>query len=125
MDRNQTIQFVHNLFKDVWTDLNEDKIIDYYHHNVKVEFGKQQAQYHNIINRLKYVKANFTKITNDIEDIIVEGDKVAIRISQTYQKHNDINSAKTYNLIAMYKITDRKVSNIWACIDPAIDYFEA
>lgn len=123
MDKAQTVKFINSLFRDVWTDLNESKIAEYYHKDVVAQFGQQVAQYKDIVHRLNYVKANFTKIVNQIEDIIVDGDKVSVRINQKYQKHEGGDS-KDYAIVAIYYITNGKVSKFWGCIDPNVNYFE-
>lgn len=122
MEKGKMVEFIHNLIKDVWTDLNQDKIAHYYHKDVKVQFGKQHAEYKDIVHRMEYVKAHYEKIINNIEDVVVENNKVVVRLTQIYQKHNG--SEHTYNILAIYQIENNKVTALWSCIDPNINYFE-
>jgi predicted SnoaL-like aldol condensation-catalyzing enzyme len=120
MNKQQATQFVTNLFKEVWTDLNPEKISVYYHANVLMHFGKQEVRYQDIVNRMAYIKKHNLTIRNQIEDVLVDGDKVCLRLSQQYIGHDKTDD---YRIIAIYQLKDGKVAQGWAVIDDRIDYY--
>ena len=119
MNREQSIHFIKDLFSEVWDSLDEAKVVKYYHKDVVAQFGQQTAYYKDIEHRLQYVKKHFGTLKSDIKEILVDGDKVTVRLEQQLGK-----SDKKFEIITIYQIRDEKISAMWACIDPQINYFE-
>jgi predicted SnoaL-like aldol condensation-catalyzing enzyme len=119
MNKETAIQFIHQLFANVWTPLDKTNLADYYHKDVVAHFGHQTAHYNDIVHRLEYVKHHFGSLKNDFKKILVDGDEISVLLEQTLGE-----SKKSYAIMAIYHIKEGKVSEMWACIDPQINYFE-
>jgi hypothetical protein len=117
-------QLVKNLLNEVWGKLNEDKIPEFYHPDLVAYFGKQIVTYKDIVNRLRYVKNNYLSVNNEIEDMVVEDNKVVVRLKQTYISNNKLEN-KTYQIIGVYKVTNGKVSELRALADEQFNYYQS
>ncbi|MSP53293.1 MAG: nuclear transport factor 2 family protein [Gammaproteobacteria bacterium] len=122
MNHEKEKMFIKNLFNDVWTKFDASQLSNYYHKDVTLQMGKQNACYHDIEHRLEYVKNHYLSITNNIHDILVDGNKVVVYLDQTYVTKNNMNH--THALICIYDLENNKIKRAWACIDPVINYFE-
>lgn len=124
MNRDQAIKFVNNLFTEVWTNLDVSKIPHFYHKDVEMQIGKKTAYYENIVHRLEFVKEHYQTVENEIQHVLVDGDKVIVRLRQHYRQANDVNG-KTYAIVFIYQLQNDKVLKGWGCIDPNVNYFES
>jgi predicted SnoaL-like aldol condensation-catalyzing enzyme len=122
MNHAQAKNFIENLFNDVWTKLDASELPHYYHQDVALQMGKQIAHYQDIEHRLSYVKKHYTSITNILNDILVDGNKITVRLKQTYHTKDDIEYE--YAMICIYQLEKNKIKHAWACIDPNVNYFE-
>lgn len=123
MQRNEIVTLIKNLFNQVWGKLQEQAIAEYYDQSVKGYIGNQPINYQDIVNRQRYIKNNYLSIQNDIDDVIIENDRVVVRINQTYVDKN--NREENFKIIAIYKFHDKKITAMWACINPDINYFQS
>lgn len=123
MEKTQTVQFVKNLFNDVWTNLQQDSIETYYDKSLVGSVGKEHINYQAILNRMAYIKEHYKTVQNDIREIIVDEDKVVIHLSQTL--FNKSGQSENFKVIGIYKLKNNKVIEINAWTSPEINYFEA
>ena len=124
MDKAQSTQFVKDIFNQVWENFDETKLAKFYNEDVVAIFGNQTARYSDIEKRLRFVKANYLKIYTQIEDVIVDGNKVAISGRQEYIAADATNN-QSYIFNTIYELKNNKVARIASCINPEINYFQA
>ena len=123
MNHEKAKKFINNLFAEIWTKLDSSKLPDFYHQDVVLQMGKQTAYYQDIEHRLEYVKEHYQAIHNDIQDILVDGDKIIVRLQQDYVPKQSAQH-KSFVIMAIYQMQDDKVIKGWGCIDPNVNYFE-
>lgn len=121
MTKIEATHFIHTLFDEVWGSLDANKIPKFYHPDVVIQMGKQTGNYDAIVHRLDYVKHTFGAVKNNIHDVLVDGDKIIVRMNQTYLRDNQ--AKEEHVLIFIYQLRDQKIAKVWACIDPAVNYF--
>lgn len=123
MNKQQAKQFIMDLFDQVWSAMDADRVGDFYDEKVIVTIGQQTVGFDEIINRAKLVKQHYKQLINQIDDMLIDGDKITVRLRQTaIYKHED--REQNYYLLAIYQLKKNKITHIWANIDPTIDYFE-
>jgi len=122
MHKQDTVKFIHNLFQEVWTELNMDKLKQYYHEDLVGYIAGANISFQDVKNRLEYIKKTYHSIKNDLQEILVDKDKIALRLQQTYySKHNE--ALHVYELMAIYQLRGEKISAAWAIISPHVEYF--
>lgn len=122
MNKQQSIDFIQRLFQELWLPRNADKLPEFYHKDLVAQIGHQTASYEDILNRLNYSKTNHEKLTIELEDILVDENKISVRTRQTVQdkKHG----SSTYLAFFTYEMRDGKIAKLWSVFDNSFDYFE-
>ena len=123
MNHEKETKFINKLFTEVWTKLDVNKIPDFYHQDVVLQMGKQTAYYQDIQHRLEYVKEHYQEVNNDIQDVLVDGDKIIVRLQQDYVPKNSTKH-NSFVIMAIYQMQDGKIIKAWGCIDPNVNYFD-
>ena len=119
MNQPQARQWAEHLFTEVWGKLNESLLSQYYHSDVVLQIGKQTAHFKDMVHRMQFVKSRYHFIKNTLNDVLVDGDKIVVRLTQVMG-----DTHKPSEIIVIYQLKDGKVSHAWMCADPAINYFE-
>ncbi|GAH15874.1 unnamed protein product, partial [marine sediment metagenome] len=101
MNKEQTIEFTKRLFTELWQgqpDLN--KVDEFYHQDVTGYFGDQLITIEDIKNRVIFCNKYFNTINSKIFDILVEENRVAVRLEQTVN-YKDSNKSETQRLLVI------------------------
>ena len=81
MTKQEARGWVQNLLTDVWERKNLSKLNNYYHKDVVGHYRDQLLGYRDVLNRIEYGKTHFADGSFDIEDLIVEGNKILERFT--------------------------------------------
>ena len=120
----QSRDFIKQLFNEVWTKADPSKLDTFYHKDMTGVIGNQRIRYDDIVHRIAYIKSTYSKMSYSIEDIITEGDNIAIRIKQILQP-NKSGVTEIYHLMGIYSLYNEKIQSLVALVDKPINYFEA
>lgn len=123
MQENEAIEFVINLFDQVWSELKLEAVSEFYDKTVIGYFGNQAIGFQDITNRVAFLKNNFAAMRSTIQDIVVEKDKIAVCVNQTLIE-KDSNKQHFFKAIAVYKMQNKKIVGIQICTDSQMDYFQ-
>ena len=115
--------WVGNLLTDVWERKILSKVDDYYHKDVVAHNQDQLLGYHDILNRIEYGKTHFADGSFDIEDLIVEDNKILERF--TY-KATLMNTGEPFisEGLYIYHLRNGKIAEFWLFSNTAFDYKE-
>ena len=122
MNNEQAREFVKNLYQQVWHPMNIDKIDDFYHKDVIAHLGDETANYEDINNRIKYCKDNYKNIYGQHQEVYAEGNMIAFRLLQGGVE-KETGAEHKYDTIAMYRLRDNKVAEVYAVFDEQFDFF--
>jgi hypothetical protein len=120
----QAEKLVQCLFAEVWTPMDSSKLNQFYHQAIVAEMGAQTAHFQDIINRLNYCQKHYSRLQNDIEDMISVDDKVAVRMKQTCIAKDPHKKDEVFHIIFIYQLKDEKINRIWAEFNPSFNYLE-
>ena len=118
MNREELKQFTIKLFQ-AWEARDHDTIASMYKKDIVAHINDTSVGYNDIMNRVEFTKKHFKKMTNVIKDLMIDGDKVIVRVEQTCVGEE---SEHIYKIIAIYHVKDYKVIEMWASFQPTIDY---
>ena len=123
MQKQAAIQFIERLFKEVWSQPNPAKIDEFYQQDVTGYFGDQKITLADIKNRANVAQQLYSHIQTEILDMVVEDNKIALRLKQTSAK-KDGTDPLVLNLLSIYHVHDNKVTKVWFLVDKPFDYKE-
>lgn len=122
MKREEQENFIKALLKN-WEDRNEDLLSNMYSKAVVGYMDDKVVHYDDIMNRLQFSKKNFKKVTNEIKDLMVDGEKVIARIKQTMIGRAD-DKPTIYQIIAIYRVVANQVVETWSSFYPNVNYLK-
>jgi hypothetical protein len=123
MNSKQAREFVHEIFSDLLNPEYLERIPKIYSKEVVAEMGGEIVYYNDIVNRAEYRLSYFKEIENDILDVLVDEDKIVVRIRQTYVLKGQDKRHSLENFL-IYQIDDRKVVRAWGSFTPNFNYKE-
>ena len=104
-----------------WEERNSEKLSLMYSKNVVGYMDDKVVGYKDIMNRLQFSIDKFKEVSNEVQDVIVEGEKVVARIKQTLMPRID-GKPTIYHIIAIYRIVDDQVLETWSSFYPNVNY---
>lgn len=106
-----------------WGTRDIDNILKHYDKNLALHVNDLDLDYGDIVNRAKFVENKLQSIKTEIKDMIVEDNKIAIRVVQTLTEKLE-NKSTTYQIMGIYQIQNNKIKEMWINIYPPVDYQE-
>lgn len=122
MDRNNLESFIKDLLV-TWQERNAEKLAGMYSKDVVGYMDDKVVHYQDIMNRLQYSQNNFKEVTNEVRDLIIEGDKVVARIKQTLISRTD-GKPTVYHITSIYRIRSNQVVETWSSFYPNVNYLK-
>ena len=122
MNRNQLEIFTKDLLK-TWEERNQEKLSNMYSKDVVGYMDDKVVYYNDIMNRVQFSKNNFKEVTNEIKDLIIEGEKVVARLKQTLIGTTD-GKPTIYYITAIYRILNNQVVETWSSFFPNVNYLK-
>lgn len=120
MDRTFAEKFIHDVLDEVWTQFNFESIPYYYHKDVDGYKDGLTVTYSDIVYRCQNMHKIFKSVINDVEEILVDKDKIILRLNVT-----GLNAEEDYPdcffVLAVFQITDKKISKFWIITDQIDD----
>ncbi|MDF2940657.1 MAG: hypothetical protein K0R66_1299 [Gammaproteobacteria bacterium] len=123
MNKQQATELMHRIYENLLDPGYLAKISEIYHKDVVLEIGSKTAYYDDVINRARYRLEHFAEFGTMIEDVLVDGDKITVRIKQS----GSLKSGKpsdTYHGVVIYQVSHAKVSKVWGVFSPDFNYLE-
>lgn len=122
MQRNELESFIKDLLM-TWQQRNAEKLAHMYSKDVVGYMDDKVVYYDDIMNRLQFSKNNFKEVTNEVKDLIIEGEKVVARLKQTLISKVD-GKPTVYHITAIYHIRNHQVVETWSSFYPNVNYLK-
>lgn len=121
MKRDELKQFIDEFYQ-AWKERDEKKIPTFYDKNLRAYSDFSEITFEDILNRLEFSRTKFSEVNYHIEDLFIDENegKVAIRMKQRHILKNG-NLVK-WEAIMLYKIINRKITELWMSFYPNADY---
>ena len=120
MNRNEIRTFIKDLLM-TWQVRDAGKLQNMYSKEVVGYMDDKIAHYDDIMARLQFSKDTFKEVTNDLLDMIIEGDKAVARIKQTMIRRDD-GKPTVYHITAIYRVVNSQVVETWSSFYPNVNY---
>jgi predicted ester cyclase len=121
MDNKETYAFAKRLMRQVWEPLDSRNVPQCYHQDVVGHHRAQKIDHEDIVNRLDWDRQTFSKPVFDIQDIIADEDKFAIRFFYTATVTATGDQAKA-EVWYVYHLREGKIAEFWLLADKDFDY---
>jgi len=113
-------EFAERLMDEVWADFDHTSVPRFYHPDMVGHHRAEVLTIEDIVERLKWDALNLADPAYDIQDIIADTDRFAIRfvcsctLIDTAQRF-------TTEVNCFYRLRDGKISEFWLLCDAAFD----
>ena len=126
MSSEQTRAFAQELMKKVWKPFDSSPMPQFYHqdvvgHHRRADGSTQELYYEDIASRLNWDKQTSTNAVYDIQDIIAEEDRFAIRFFYTAD-FIPTGGKVEVEVMYFYHLRGGKVSEWWLESSADFDY---
>jgi predicted ester cyclase len=126
MDGKETRAFAQQLMKEVWEPFASSVMPRFYHqdvvgHHRRAGGSTQELYYEDIANRLDWDKQTSANAVYDVQDIIAEEDRFAIRFFYTAD-FMPTGGKVAVEVMYFYQLRDNKVSEWWLASSADFDY---
>lgn len=122
MQKNEMKLLINNVIS-AWGTRDIDNILKHYDKNLALHVNDLDLQYADLVNRAKFAEDKLGSIKTEIKDMIIEGDKISVRLVQTLIEKLS-NKATTYQIMGIYQTQNNKITEMWINIYPPVDYQE-
>jgi len=122
MNRNQLEHFVKDLLA-TWQERNAEKLAGMYSKDVVGYMDDKVVYYNDIMNRLQFSKNNFKEVSNELQDLMIDGEKAIARIKQTLIAKTD-GKPHVYHIISIYRVQNHQVVETWSSFYPNLNYLK-
>jgi predicted ester cyclase len=121
IDSGETTAFARRLMKEVWEPFDAGALPRFYHRDVIGHHRAQEIRYADIENRLVRDQQRFADPLYDIQDVVADRDKFAIRFvytAKTAATGEPVRAEVNY----FYHLRDGKIAEFWLLADLGFDY---
>lgn len=122
MDRNELEKFIKDLLM-TWQMRDEQKLSSMYSKDVVGYMDDKIVNYIDIMNRLQFSQTKFKEVSNEIQDLIIEKDKVVARIKQTLIPREE-GKPTVYHITSIYRVLNHQVVETWSSFYPNVNYLK-
>ncbi len=122
MNRNELEEFTKDLLM-TWQIRDAKKLADMYSKDVVGYMDDKIVNYTDIMNRLQFSLNKFKEVSNEIQDLIIENNKVVARIKQTLIPREE-GKPTVYHITSIYRILNQQVVETWSSFYPNVNYLK-
>lgn len=122
MNRNELEKFAKDLLM-TWQIRDAKKLSGMYSKDVVGYMDDKIVNYTDIMNRLQFSLNKFKEVSNEIQDLIIEKDKVVVRIKQTLIPREE-GKPTVYHITSIYRILNQQVVETWSSFYPNVNYLK-
>jgi hypothetical protein len=122
MTKSELKYFFTN-FISAWRDRDEKALSTMYSKDVVAYMDNTSVGYNEIMERLEFSRNYFKEVIYDIQEFLVDGDKIVARIDETLVSRENKEN-ETYKLFAIYEVKNSQVTQMWASFYPNVQYLD-
>jgi predicted ester cyclase len=121
MESGETRAFARRLMSEVWEPFDAGALPRFYHRDVIGHHRGQEIRYADIENRLVRDQQRFADPVYDIQDVVADRDKFAIRFVYT-AKATATGEPVRAEVNNFYRLRDGRIAEFWLLADLDFDY---
>ena len=106
-----------------WQVRDAQKLKELYHKDVVGYMDDKVVSYSDIMNRLQFSIDKFKEVSNELKDLILDGDKAVARIKQTLVPR-ELEKPTIYHIISIYRVVNHQVLETWSSFYPNVNYLK-
>ena len=122
MNKHEIQEFINDFYQ-AWKERDESKIESFYDKNLVAYSDFNEISIQDILNRLEFSRTKFSEVNYGIQDTFIDAEegKVAVRMKQRHILRDGSGEVK-WESIMLYKIVERKITELWMSFYPNADY---